>query len=339
MTTLCFSEDLCADCETCDCLMRCQYIDLDLAEAKSERARLIRGADCRVLKECVTCYACEEYCPYGNHPFYLTVERQEERAILPVPSPITKSQVTMMAPRHTIETRTLAAPVMHMCAFMMLQGSIRGSLFEGVSLVGSYDTFCNLMFLHFARGSVIKERLPRTIANLVEHYLAPNRIEELICYHDECYGAFTSWAPAFGIEVPFRPIHFFDFLYERLRSLQARIKPLRLQAAYQRPCSNRLCPATDARVDDIFALIGVERVPRRYDRQNALCCSAVISAQQQFERAEENQDRNVADMAAAGATHCVFNCPFCFFTLGEKVSRRGMTPIMMSDLCLQALGE
>jgi hypothetical protein len=44
-------------------------------------------------------------------------------------------------------------------------------------------------------------------------------------------------------------------------------------------------------------------------------------------------------MKASGAQYCVFNCPFCFWTLAEPVAKAGIFPIMMSDLCLMALGE
>ena len=65
----------------------------------------------------------------------------------------------------------------------------------------------------------------------------------------------------------------------------------------------------------------------------------IMEIQQLFDLVEENQEKNVDDMKASGATHCVFNCPFCFFILAEKVGKSGIVPIMMSDLCLQALGE
>jgi Fe-S oxidoreductase len=195
------------------------------------------------------------------------------------------------------------------------------------------------MFLHFARNSVIKERLPAMMENIMKYHLNPGGAKEFICYHDECYGTYTSWAPAFGMEVPFKPVHLFDFLYNRLKELKSDIKPLNIKAAYQRPCSSRLCPEMDHFVDDIFELIGVERVEREYDRENALCCGGVLEAQQRFELTEENQTKNIEDMKASGATHCVFNCPFCFFTLMGKVSEKGMTPILMSDLCRMALGE
>ena len=91
----------------------------DLEEAKREKANINSGKDSRVLTECATCYACEEYCPNGNHPFYLIVERQEEKGILPAPAPITRQQILMMKPKGTITPAKVKAPVIDMCYFPM----------------------------------------------------------------------------------------------------------------------------------------------------------------------------------------------------------------------------
>ncbi len=60
---------------------------------------------------------------------------------------------------------------------------------------------------------------------------------------------------------------------------------------------------------------------------------------QRDDQVEDIQKRNLDDMQASGAGLCVFNCPFCFFTLGEAAAKRGMMPILMSELCQYALGE
>lgn len=339
MHKLKFDADICARCTTCDCVMKCQYMDCDLETALLEHEKLINKEVSKILTDCVTCYACEEYCPYGNHPFYLIVDRQEELGIHPVPKPIEKSQVVMMGPRGTIMPKKVSQPVINMCFFTMMNASIRGSLFHGASLIGGSDIFCNLMFLHFARNSTIKERLPLMIENIMNNFLEPSGIKELVCYHDECYGTYTSWAPAHGIEVPFKPVHLFDYIYHRMLELKQRIKPLGIKVAYQRPCSNRLCPQTDHFVDDIFSLIGAERPEREFEYENALCCGGVPESGQLFDLAEDIRAKNVEDMKAIGAQYCVFNCPFCFWTLAEPVFKAGIVPIMMSDLCLMALGE
>jgi Fe-S oxidoreductase len=339
MSKLLFNPDVCASCATVDCIMKCQYISMDLAQARQERDLLASGEMSSILEDCVTCYACEEYCPRGNHPFYHIVELQEKLGVHPVPIPIEKSQVVMMAPRGRMGEKDLKSPLINMCFFSIMKGGIRGSLFEGATTIEGSDIFCNLMFLHFARNSTIKERLPLMIDNIMRFAVEPSGVREVICYHDECYGTYTSWAPAFGIEVPFTPVHLFDYLYHRLLELKDRIRPLNVKVAYQRPCSNRLCPETDRFVDGIFCLIGVERPERTYEYGNALCCGGVPEAAQRFDLVEELKARNIADMKAAGAQYCVFNCPFCFWTLAEPVAKAGIFPVMMSDLCLTALGE
>ncbi|MGC9325895.1 MAG: heterodisulfide reductase-related iron-sulfur binding cluster [Desulfomonilia bacterium] len=339
MHELVFDPELCLRCESVDCIMKCQYIQMDLADAKKAHDSLVRGEKSSILFDCVTCYACEEYCPYHNHPFYHIVEQQEKLGVHPVPIPLEKSQVVMMGPRGKIQPKEVRRPVIDMCFFSVMKGGIRGSLFDGATTFGGSDIFCNLMFLHFARNSTIKERLPVMIDNIMNYYLKPSGIREIICYHDECYGTYTSWAPAFGIEVPFTPVHLFDYIYHRLLELKSDIKPLHVKVAYQRPCSNRLCPETDHFVDDIFELIGADRPRRTYEYENALCCGGVPEAAQRFELSEDLQRKNIEDMKASGAQFSVFNCPFCFWTLAGEVTKAGMIPVMMSDLCLMALGQ
>jgi Fe-S oxidoreductase len=177
------------------------------------------------------------------------------------------------------------------------------------------------------------------IDNIQNYFLKDNGIDEFICFHDECYGAYTHLAPAFGIEVPFKTIHLFEYLAKRLAELKKDITPIKAKVAYQRPCSNRLIPETQHRVDEIFEFIGVDRVVREYDRENALCCGTVQRAMQKDNLADDIQKRNLDDMQSVGATYVVFNCPACFFTMREMVSERKMTPILMSELCQMALGE
>ena len=331
-----FDEKLCATCPTCDCLVRCQYMDMDKDTAKVEMEKMIKGEDSFVLHECVTCYACEEYCKRGNHPFYLITDLQEKRGILPIPKPLVTQAVNM-----TIPTRRdipffggAMEPVISLGVFPAYVDSIKGKLFEGVSIILGRYFFCQLMYLHFGNPSVIRERLPGIIENIAKH-----DFKEVVFFHDECYSTFTSYAPAYGIEVPFKPIHLFDYLYNKLREHEDEIKPLNVKVAYQRNCSTRLAPKKDHFLDDIFSLIGADRVARRYDRENALCCAGTIRGQQRYDLFVDVQKRNVEDMANAGVEYCVFNCPACWDSLSEAVAKKGIKPIMMHDLCKLALGE
>ena len=332
-----FDETKCARCETISCLVKCQYLDFQGTNgARKEWQKVIDGRDSPILESCTTCYACEEYCPLGNHPFYLIVERQEQNGILPAPRPIVTMWVNQCQPVGKFIVGKVEERALSYCFLPQLNPLVKGKLFDGLALSAIFgqEFFCNAVYLHYAKASTIKDRLPAVIENIRNQ-----GIKELVCLHDECYGTFTSLVSAYGLDLPFRPVHYYEYLYGRLGELRDLIKPLKIKAAYQRNCSARLCPQTDHCVDDIFELLGVERVKRQYDRDNALCCAEVFRMAKGPVFADDVQKRNLDDMTELGAEYCVFNCPACWDALADKVANRGIEPIHIIDLCKLAIGE
>jgi hypothetical protein len=343
MHELMFDQDLCLNCNTQACLTKCQYMEIDGETARKEILKIARGEDSFVLHDCATCYACEEYCTSGNHPFYLIAEKQESLGIPPVPRPLIRRAINIGIPfRGRPEINEINGPVLNMGAFSEYMPLIQGRLFEGLPVISTderkmFHYFCQLMYLHYGKSSLIRERLPGIIETIAKH-----RPTELICFHDECYGAYTSYCGAYGIDVPFRPVHFYEYLYNRLVELKDMIRPVNLKVAYQRPCSSRLSPDKHVFVERIFDLIGAESVKREFVDENALCCAGAIEGQRREgsrKRAAEQQKRNIEDMKKAGAEVCVFNCPACFQTLGGMAAGKGIKPVHMSDLCRLAIGE
>ena len=331
-----FDENICATCQSADCLLKCQYMTFEKKEAHEDMMKLIRGEDSRVLQECVTCYACEEYCRRGNHPFYLICERREEKGLYTAPRPITNQWINMT----TMQGKYLAGAVKDRamsCCFIPALGELgSGEIFKDISSSGVFgaEFMCPAVHTHFAKMSVIKERLPIVIENFVKLGAT-----EVICLHDECYGTYTSIAPAYGIEVPFKPVYYMDFLLNRLKELKEKIVALNVKAAYQRPCSNRLIPNKHRLAKEILDLIGVELKNREYQDENCLCCGDILRAVSGYRLADDIQKRNIDDMVKSGVEYCVFNCPACQSTLAEKVTKKGLKPIHIIDLCKMAIGE
>lgn len=336
MLQLRFDKAKCLVCPTHDCLVKCQYLNIDKDTAKVEMQKIIDGEDSFVLHDCVTCYACEEYCKMANHPFYLIVERQEEKGILTAPRPLTNQQVNMAEPVGRFRVGEVKEKAISLCFIPPFIDLVKGRLFENIasSYFFGQEFFCNVMYLHFAKVSVIKERLPKIVENI-----SKLGVKEVVCLHDECYSSFKSLAPAYGIKIPFKFIHYFEYLYNRLKECKDLIKPLNIKVAYQRPCSSRLAPDQEHFVDDLFGLVGAERVKREYEGENALCCGQVIRMLKGYELTNNLQKRNIEDMMKAGAQYCVFNCPYCYMALRDKVTQTGMKPIHMVDLCKLAIGE
>ena len=336
MYALKFDENVCATCPSADCLLKCQYMEFEKDEAHEEMMKVVKGEDSRVLHECVTCYACEEYCRRGNHPFYLIGERREEKGIYTAPRPITNQWVNMTKMQGKQMVGDVKDKALSACLLPELGEMGTGEIFKDVSSAITFgaEFMCPAVHTHFAKMSVIKERLPIVLDNFRQL-----GVKEVICLHDECYGTYTSIAPAYGMEVPFKPIYYMDFLLDRLKALKDKIKPLNIKVAYQRPCSNRLIPDKHRLAKEIMDLIGVELPDREYQDENCLCCAELFRSISGYPLTNDVQKRNIDDMVATGAEYCVFNCPACQTTLSEKVTQSGLKPIHMIDLCKMAIGE
>ncbi len=334
-----FDKSHCSECENIDCLTRCQWMDIDKETARAEMEKMIKGEDSFVLKQCVTCFACDEYCPYGSHPFDLKTELQEKYNSLNINPSILENTVKRFAPHDEVRLKEIDPdkPILNKCGLGKINAqNMQGQLFENLQYVSGLDYFCNLMYHHYARDSVIKERAPIIIENIKKQ-----GIKEMICYHDECYGFWASYCPRNNIELPsdFRPIHIYEYLHNYLKEHQAHIKKLNMKIAYHRSCSNRFIPEADEWVDKICEIIGVERVPRKYDRENAMCCAGIFATLGKSKLMRKAQNDNINDMMEHGAEACVYNCPMCKEALGSKIKRKGLKNYLLSDLCRLALGE
>jgi len=333
-----FDKSNCEKCENIDCLTRCQWINFEnVEEARAEQMKMINGENSRVLSECVTCYACDEYCPYNSHPFDLNVELQEKYNSHNIAPQLIETSINRYKPHDELRIKHIDSgkPVLNKCAFVKTNAkNMEGQLFENLQYVAGLDYFCNLLYHHIERDSIIRERLPLIIENIQKQ-----NIQEMICFHDECYGLYASYCPRNNIDVPFKPVHLFEYLYNYLKEHESEITRLNMKIAYQRNCSNRFIPETDKWVDKICELIGVERVAREYDRENALCCAAPFGMLGKANLVRPTQNKNVKDMLDYGAEACVYNCPMCMDTLGSKTERKGLKNYLLSDLCRLALGE
>jgi len=336
MPALKFDENVCRTCPTGDCLVKCQYLPLDRDTAVAEMGKIAKGEDSFVLNDCVTCYACEEYCRRGNHPFYLITERRQEKGILAAPRAVTRQWINIGEPQGKYRLGDVKERVLSFGFMPEFLRWTKGRLFEDVmpSYIFGQEFFCNVVYVHFAETDIIKERLPQVVENF-----ANLGVKEVIFLHDECYGAFAHLAPAYGIEVPFKSIHYYEYLYQRLNDLKDLIRPLHIRAAYQRPCSSRLSADQHHFVREIMDLIGVDLVEREYQDENALCCGGILSMNYGYDLAHDVQKRNIDDMKAHGAQVCVFNCPACQSTLGTLVAKEGIEPMHMIPLCRKAIGE
>ncbi|KON27038.1 hypothetical protein AC481_06015 [miscellaneous Crenarchaeota group archaeon SMTZ-80] len=294
------------------------YVDYSQEEAVKAITALVEGEDAEILTECITCMACNEYCQKGAHPYDLICRLQEEKGIVLVSD----------------ETLTMIENTLSSVPHKVSEGEPHKSkMFDGLTVVKGGDYFSRIVYLHTGMESVVRENAQRFVDNL-----ARLGKDEVILLHDDCYTLLAKKVYEYGIKVPFKPIHIVEFMVNYLKAHRREIIKLDRKIAYQRPCISRYTPEKEPMLDELFELIGVERVVRRYDREDALCCGIGLSKVDP-ERCMRIVDMNLSDVKTHGAEAMVFLCPSCYYFLSRPCEERGVASIFITDLCRMTLGE
>jgi Fe-S oxidoreductase len=323
-------------CDRCgDCFVKCQYVDYSRDKAIYEISALMESGDADILTQCTTCMACNEYCQKGAHPYDLILQLQEENGILPVSAERLKAFVMMEGMPDQITWGEPNKPALSLCVLKgrLPEGAVESQMFDGLTVFDGGKYFCYSLYLHVARESYMRKNIQRFIDNL-----ASLKKEEIVLLHDDCYAATVAKAREYGIGVPFRPVHIIEYLLRYLKTHSDRITRLGKKIAYQRPCISRLTPEKEPMLDKLFELIGVERVARKHDRENALCCGGLY-AEKQPDRAKKYQETNINDAKEHKADAMVILCPICWQHLSQSCRDSGLPPVYITNLCSMALGE
>jgi Fe-S oxidoreductase len=326
-----FNADKCDFCGKC--LEFCPYIKYDHDRAVTEMKDLVAGGTPPIVSSCVTCAACNQACPTGASPFDLLNDRQEETGALGVPQAALDNFSKLHNLPTVIKQGDPGRPVMNLCIVGdMVREQLNTPLFKGLTTIEGADYFCTVGYVHLGKPSLLKVQARKYVDKL-----AALNAEEIVCFHDDCYMMLTALADEFGIKVPFRPVHLFEFLYKELSARQD-VKKLSLKVAYQAPCASRYTAEKDKYLDLLFDLLGVERVPRKYDRLNGLCCGAPLMARDK-DRALEVKTWNIDDAKNFGSDAMVFLCPMCFLNLRKLTRDQNMEALFISELCNKAISK
>lgn len=254
-------------CDFCGkCLELCPYVKYDHSMAVAEMKALVAGGNPPIVKSCVTCAACNQFCPTGANPFDLLNARQEETGDLGIPAVALENFSKLHNLPTVIKQGEPGRPVMNLCIVGdMVREQLGNPLFKGLTTIEGADYFCTVGYVHLGKPSLLETQAKKYVEKL-----AALKAEEIVCFHDDCYTMLTTLADEFGIQVPFRPVHLFEFLYREL-SARKDVQKLSLKIAYQAPCASRYTSEKDRYLDLLLDIVGVERVPRHFDRLNGLC--------------------------------------------------------------------
>ena len=320
-------------CDLCgDCLVKCLYVNYDQEKAVSEIKALMEGKPADIVSKCITCCACREYCPTGADPLTLIISAVEKAGIFPV------NEDELVTASFSVLNEVIPGdpdkPILSLCTMerFIPEGALDGQLFQGMTVVKGGDYYCLIGWEHSGKESPIEKHAQRFIDNLA------SLGKDIIFLHDDCYAMAHAKARDYGITAPFNYMHIFEYLRNYLRDHRSSITRLDKKVAYQQPCASRYTPEKNVFLDEIFQLIGVERPPRKYERETALCCTAPI-IRTNVDMAVEFQEKNVRDAIDCGADALVTLCPVCDRVMRRPTDQLGLTKIYITDLCRIALRE
>ncbi len=329
-----FKYDQCNECG--ECFSQCQYTVMTKEEATRDIQALKRGHDAAILGQCITCMACNEYCPTGANPYDLILQRHEEKQIHFVDPAVAEFiEETLTSVPNEIIPGAPDKPALNLCVMghAYPRNMTDSIMFQGLSLVSGSDYFSRAVFLHTGMETKVRAHCRQYIENLTK--LGK---QEIIFMHDDCYTMVVRKAPEYGIPVPFRAIHIVEYMVNFLKAYPQPVMKLNRKVAYQRPCISRYTPEKEPYVDALFEMIGAERVARKYDRKNALCCAFGLR-ETDPERGAQILKKNLDDARACGADAMIFLCPGCYWLTSEACEEHGLAAIFITDLCRMALGE
>ena len=329
-------------CDLCgDCLVKCRYTDYDKDKAVSEIKLLMDGKDAEILHTCITCIACNDYCPTGADPSNLIFKMQEKIGTCPlVVSMKPNLDRIVQGLEGKGETGELIPgdpdrPVLSLDSFglrLIPEGTLDSQLFKGMTVVGGGEYMSLVGSVHFGGESFV-ERYAR---NVIDKLASQGK--DIVYFHNEGFALVHVRARERGIIAPFKYMHLFEYLRNYLREHRGNITRLGKKVAYQANCATRYVPEQDAFLDEVFELIGVERPPRQYERLDALCCAGPILATNS-KLAIDIQEKNIRDAIDCGADAMITSCPMCDLVLQRPTSQHSLPKIPISELCRIALGE
>ena len=322
-------------CNLCgDCLVRCEYVDDDKEAAVAQIKALMAGEAAPILRDCVTCCACNEYCPTGANPFDLINHLQEIHGALPIPEKMRQFMDAGVSAPSALRRGDPEKPLLSLCVMdpFLPKDAVGGQLFDGMTIAKGGDYFCYLGYVHIGMDSPLRAHAQRFVDSL-----SSTGASEVVLLHADCH-AMMAKLPEYGVQAPFKAIHIVEYMRDYLRKHPGNIQPLRRKIAYQRPCAARYSPEIEPVLDEMFELIGAERVSRTYDREGARCCGGLFSRIYP-EKIRPMMAENIQDAVDSGAEAMVFLCPLCMGTLKQPAEAQGLKPIFITQLVRMALGE
>ena len=264
-------------------------------EAIDEKKKLLEGEDSPVLKRCISCYACNVFCPNDCRPYELITGRWHQRYcreglplkaeyLMPHKKPNFRSDLTKhMSNREKAllkkwqQTRPEGEVVLYPgCNYMALPHLLDASFMRGVPVAGSWDLCCGEMY--FRMGLFDQVRL--TAEGLSEYY-RDKEIGTMLFSCPACMNMFKKVLPEqFGAEFNFKIEYLGSYLLGKIERGEIRPqKKINKTVAVHDSCHARVVgnEVMDA-ARQVLEETGVTIEEMALNREDGLCCGIAAGA-------------------------------------------------------------
>lgn len=289
-----FNYDRCTLCG--ECLYRCQYMDLTREEAVEEKKRLLTGDPSpELLRKCISCYACNSFCPNDCKPYELIIaawyRRYREhglpvraRYLMPSTFPNFRTDmVRRMSHREQALVRTWRETppegelVLYPgCNIMAMPHLLDAPFMQDIRVAGDWELCCGEMF--FRMG--LFNEAERTAEKLTAYYRGRD-IGTMLFACPACMNMFANVLPdQFGAEFNFEKKFLGIHLLEKIRSGELAITgKLNRTVTLHDSCHARVLG--DVVMDnarEILAYLGIDILEMEHNRREGFCCGAAAGA-------------------------------------------------------------
>jgi len=324
--------DKCTECG--ECLSNCQYIKFSRDEAIADIRRINRGGheESRAVKECISCYACDAFCPNGAHPYerihYAWNERYERKGLparasflMPGRLPNFRQSLSYTHREKELQdkwatdeppAKTCLYPGCNLLAMPLLA---QGKVFDELPVWGRWELCCGEMF--FRMGALAPVR--KTAKRLTEFYQNKD-IEELVFICPAGYNMFSNVLPRqFGAKLDFKKTYFTDWFMRKLDEGVFKIaRKIKGEVVIHDSCHARVLGEEFLESQRrLFKRLGLTVVEANKNRKHGLCCGVAAGC----------REYSLVDLARCGfkglsvldrtkADEAAIYCTGCLLTLG-----------------------
>ncbi|MBW2179686.1 MAG: (Fe-S)-binding protein [Deltaproteobacteria bacterium] len=282
------------NCQECgQCLVNCRYIDYTVEDAILEIKNINQGNTSGILKKCISCYACNIFCPNDAHPYERILFGMKERYdndglpkrasyLLPGKRPNFREDLKYDQIEKTLHqkwdtdtppAKTVLYPGCNLLSMPLLA---TGMIFEKLPVWGRWDLCCGEMY--FRTG--LLDKAQDTSEKLTRFY-SNKDIEEMVFTCPACYNMFTTVLPEqFGATFDFKTTFFTDWFFQEIERGTFEIKQtLTGSAVIHDSCHGRILGNTFMEKQrQLLKKLGLEVKETPLNKDNGLCCGMAAGA-------------------------------------------------------------